>query len=199
MYNSQLQCVVLYIILAPYDGHQSDLLHIISEEKALTTLPAYKELLQLFCKVELISWHDLCTNYEKGLKEGEAHTDVFTSEAYGQSRWNDLKVRVIEHNLRVIAQYYTRITLSRMADLLTLKPDEAEEFLSALVVKGTIEAKVDRLEGIVSFSKSKDPNDMLNEWSHNLNELMQLLSKTTHLINKEEMVHKHLLANRSTS
>ena len=60
-------------------------------------------------------------------------------------------------------------------------------------MKGTIEAKTDRLEGIVCFSQTKDPNDLLNEWSHNLNDLMQLVSKTTHLINKEEMVHKHLL------
>jgi len=198
-FSSHLQCVVLYIILAPYDGHQSDLLQIVSEEKGLSDMPTYKKLLELFVKSELISWQDLCSNYEKTLKEGEHCTDVFTSEAYGQSRWKDLKVRVIEHNLRVIAQYYTRITLTRMAELLTLNTAEAEEFLSNLVVKGTIEAKTDRLEGIVSFCQTKDPNDRLNEWSHNLNELMQLVSKTTHLINKEEMVHKHLLAKRSTS
>lgn len=39
-----------------------------------------------------------------------------------------------------------------------------------------------------------DSSDRLNEWSNNLNTLMQLVNKTTHLINKEECVHKHLLA-----
>jgi 26S proteasome regulatory subunit N5 len=34
---------------------------------------------------------------------------------------------------------------------------------------------------------------MLNEWSHNITDLMGLVMKTTHLINKEEMIHKHLL------
>ena len=34
---------------------------------------------------------------------------------------------------------------------------------------------------------------MLNEWSHNINDLMGLVMKTTHLINREEMVHKHML------
>merc|ERR1712126_168465 len=120
-------------------------------------------------------------------------TDIFTSELYGEKRWKDFKVRVIEHNLRVMAKYYTRIYLKRMSELLSLTIAEVEEFLSNLVVKGTIEAKTDRLEGIVCFSQTKDPNDLLNEWSHNLNDLMQLVSKTTHLINKEEMVHKHLL------
>ena len=66
---------------------------------------------------------------------------------------------------------------------------EAEDFLSQLVIKKTIYARIDRPAGIVSFRESKDPNEVLNEWSHNLNSLMALVSKTTHLINKEEMVH----------
>ncbi len=35
----------------------------------------------------------------------------------------------------------------------------------------------------------KDPNEMLNDWSNNLTTLMNSINKTTHLINKEEMVH----------
>lgn len=46
----------------------------------------------------------------------------------------------------------------------------------------------------VCFSLNMDASDRLNEWSDNLNTLMQLVNKTTHLINKEECVHKHLLA-----
>ena len=67
---------------------------------------------------------------------------------------------------------------------------EAEEFLSNLVIKKTIYAKVDRLAGIVNFAPAKDPNEILNNWSSSLNELMQLVNKTTHLINKEEMLHE---------
>lgn len=67
---------------------------------------------------------------------------------------------------------------------------EVEEFLSTLVVNKTVQAKIDRLEGIVNFTQQKDPNDLLNDWSHNINTLMQLVNKTNHLITKEEMVHK---------
>ena len=67
---------------------------------------------------------------------------------------------------------------------------EIEEFLSNLVVDKTIQAKIDRLEGIVNFTEQKDPNDILNDWSFNINTLMQLVNKTNHLITKEEMVHK---------
>ena len=38
----------------------------------------------------------------------------------------------------------------------------------------------------------KDPLENLNGWSRNTNKLMDLVMRTTHLINKEEMVHKHL-------
>ena len=46
--------------------------------------------------------------------------------------------------------------------------------------------------GVVNFHKSKNPNEQLNEWSHDISTLMSLVQKTTHLINKEEMVHKHM-------
>ena len=41
--------------------------------------------------------------------------------------------------------------------------------------------------------QTKDPTDILTEWSSGISSLMMLVTKTTHLINKEEMVHKHLL------
>ena len=77
-----------------------------------------------------------------------------------------------------------------MAELLDLKESEAEEFLSNLVSKKTVFAKVDRLDGIVQFAATQDPNEILNEWSNNLSSLMTLVNKTTHLINKEEMIHQ---------
>ena len=66
---------------------------------------------------------------------------------------------------------------------------EAEEFLSHLVTNKTIFARIDRPAGIVVFRQAKDPSEVLNEWSSSLTSLMGLVSKTTHLINKEEMVH----------
>ena len=62
--------------------------------------------------------------------------------------------------------------------------------MSNLVVNKTVSAKIDRLDGIVHFQKKKDPNDVLNEWSHDINQLMQHVNKSTHLITKEEMVHR---------
>lgn len=80
-------------------------------------------------------------------------------------------------------------TLNSKEMISRLFHQESEEFLSSLVVNKTIYAKVDRLAGIINFQRPKDPNDLLNDWSHKLNSLMSLVNKTTHLIAKEEMIH----------
>lgn len=189
-----LKCVVLYLILAPYDNEQADLLHRIGQEKNLNEIPKYKDLHNLFTTSELIYWKPLCADYETELKQGSKGcpaTHVFSSKNAGSSkRWQDLKNRVVEHNIRVMAKYYTRVRMCRMAQLLDLSEDETEEFLSNLVVNKTVQAKMDRLDGIINFRQHKDPNNILNDWSHNISTLMQLVNKTNHLITKEEMVHK---------
>lgn len=188
-----LRHVVLYCILSPYDNEQSDLIHRIKDDKNLEELPVYQQLVKLFTTPELINWAELVTMYTEPLKKGTAAdpvTTVFPANAEGEKRWADLKLRVVEHNIRIMAKYYTRVTMKRMAELLDLKEAEAEEFLSNLVSKKTVFAKVDRLDGIVQFAATQDPNEILNEWSNNLSSLMALVNKTTHLINKEEMIHQ---------
>lgn len=51
-------------------------------------------------------------------------------------------------------------------------------------------AKINRLSGIIQFASSKNPNDILEDWSRNIQDLMNLVKKSTHLITKEEMVNK---------
>ena len=79
-------------------------------------------------------------NYEADLKADVP--GVFDdSTELGKSRWGDLKKRVVEHNIRIMATYYTKISLKRMAFLLSLTEAEAEDFLSTMVVNKTVEAK----------------------------------------------------------
>lgn len=186
-----LQNVVLYLILAPYDNEQSDLTHHVLEDKLLNEIPLYKGLLQLFTNPDLIKWTGLCEHYEGELFK----TCVFNKNTEaGQKSFQTLKHRVVEHNIRVMAKYYTRITLKRMCDLLGLPINETEEFLCSMVTNKTISAKIDRPAGIINFARNKDPSEILNEWSANLNELMKLVNNTTHLINKEQMVHQRVAA-----
>lgn len=187
-----LKNVVLYLILSPYDNEQSDFLHRTFLDKNLEEIPKYKDLLQQFKTQELIHWKDLLKNYENELRVGtkeNSATQVFTKTDEGNKRWEDFKVRVVEHNMRIMAKYYTRVRTQRMADLLDLTKDEAEQFLSNLVSNKTISAKIDRLADIITFQPKKSPQEILNEWSVNLNSLMTIINKTCHLINKEETVH----------
>ena len=92
-----------------------------------------------------------------------------------------------------MGKYYTHITLKRMSELLDMNIEEMEEVLSEMVVAGVVYAKTDRPLRIVTFSKVKESNELLNDWAQSLASLMRLLNNTTHLINKEHMVHKHLL------
>lgn len=193
MWKDTLKNVVLYVLLAPFDHEQSDLMHRVYEEKKLQQLPVYKEVLECFKRQELLDWSGFQSRFGPALREGVSDgpaTAVFQAGSeLGEQQWEDFRKRVIEHNIRVIAKYYTRISMSRLSQLLALSVDESEEYLSQLVTKKTIFARIDRPAGIVSFRQLKDPNEVLNEWSSNLTSLMGLVSKTTHLINKEEMVH----------
>jgi 26S proteasome regulatory subunit N5 len=114
-------------------------------------------------------------------KEDPADPKAFT-------RWQDLRKRVIEHNVRVIAKYYTRIQMPRLTKLLDLTEDETEKYISELVTAKTIYAKIDRPARVVSFAKPRDADDVLNEWSGNMKSLLGLLERIDHLITKEEMM-----------
>lgn len=191
--DEALKCVVLYATLSPFDNEQSDLVARIKQDKSLEKIPKHKELLTLFTTKELINYAATCKSYETELRNGpsdQGSSQIFSAKTEeGRSRWDDLKKRVVEHNIRVMAGYYVRIRLARMAALLNLSEKETEDFLADLVTKKMVSAKMDRLTGIVNFTTSKDPDTVLNEWSHNVNALMTLVNKTTHLISKEKMVH----------
>lgn len=188
-WSAALKNLILYLILAPFDNEQSDMLHRTKQEKKLKQLPVYESLLKLFTTTELINLNDFEQTYSQELKT----TSVFDNSEDGLSRWYDLKRRVIEHNIRVIAKYYTRISTDRLSELLNLTYDDAEKVLSDLVTGKTIFARIDRPAGIISFVPKQDPAERLNAWSRNIETLMNLVEKTTHLIVKEEMVHNAIV------
>jgi len=185
-----LQRVVYFVILAPYDNEQSDLIHRIQRDTRNSLIPQDAQLVKLFTIPELMRWPMVSKQFGPHLTD----TDVFDAEK-GQSkddkahkRWQDLRKRVIEHNVRVVAKYYTRIQIPRLTELLDLTEDETEKYISELVTAKTIYAKIDRPARIVTFSKPRDSDDVLNEWSGNMKSLLGLLERVDHLITKEEMM-----------
>lgn len=184
-----LQRVIYYLILSPYDNEQSDLLHRIHLESRNSLVPVEAALLKLFTVPELMRWPIIAEKFGPSL----CATDVFDAnpdpaDPKPHARYLDLHKRVIEHNVRVIAKYYTRISMSRLCQLLDLEEDETEKYISNLVTSKTVYARIDRPARVVNFAKTSNADDVLNEWSGRMTSLLGLLERVDHMITKEEMM-----------
>lgn len=103
-----LRNVILYLILAPYDNEESDLIQRVSKEKSLEDVPQYKSLLKMFNTSELIRWNFITKSYEEILRKGTPDspaTGAFSLDSDGEARWTELKNRVVEH----VSQSFTSI------------------------------------------------------------------------------------------
>jgi len=183
-----LKLIVFNVVLAPFDNEQSELMHLINADKKLSELPKYKTLLKYFITIELVRWPRLLELYRAELEQLPSFQAGPSSEQ-ATKLWKDLHARVVEHNIRVVAQYYDRITMTRFAELLDLDEKETEKFISDMVSTGVVWARIDRPSGRVTFTKRKEPSEVLNDWSHNISDLLNLLEKSCHLIHRENMVH----------
>lgn len=184
-----LQRIIYFVILAPHDNEQHDLLQRICRDSRNEKIDDDNKLLQHFTKHELMRWPTIAKIYGPHL----CSTDIFDNKPGSASdkaheRWQDLRKRVIEHNVRVVAKYYTRIGMKRLTQLLDLTAEETEKYISELVCSKTIYARIDRPAQLVTFAKPRDVDDVLNEWSHNMKDLLGLLERVDHLITKEEMM-----------
>ncbi|KAK6462040.1 non-ATPase unit of 26S proteasome complex [Scheffersomyces coipomensis] len=199
--------IIYYIILSPYDPHQNDLINKIKLNAIFNKIIEDKKilkLLEIFTNNELIHW----SNIESIYKENFQTSSIFKQEI----NYKNLQKRIIEHNLRIINKYYQCIKLDRLSYLLQLDGDEAESYVSELVNKGMISAKINRPQGIVIFEKVKvitsnsndkkddetnnkskssgsEINELLNEWCYDIDKLLEEVDSIGHLITKEEMIH----------
>eukprot|EP01133_Synstelium_polycarpum_P012974 gene12974-15249_t len=181
--NATLKNACLNVILSPMGSEQRDLLNRIFEYKPLNNVSIYKDLLNCFKTPELVRWVKLVEIYEKELNT----QTCFIGE---KNCWDDLRKRVVEHNIRVVSTYYKRISTKRLAELLDLSLDESERFISDLVSNKTIFCRIDRPAGIAQFIEPKDSATVLNGWASDISSLLDLVEKTNHLIQREFMIHK---------
>ncbi|OWM79854.1 hypothetical protein CDL15_Pgr001497 [Punica granatum] len=184
-----LRKICWYLVLSPHDPMQSSLLNATLEDKNLSEIPQFRLLLKQLVTMEVIQWTALWDNF----KDEFENEKNMLGGSLGEKAAEDLRQRIIEHNIIVVSKYYSRITLKRLAELLCLSIQEAEKHLSEMVVSKSLVAKIDRPMGIISFQTAKDSNDILNSWAMNLEKLLDLVEKSCHQIHKETMVHKAAL------
>lgn len=181
-----LRNVILFLILAPYDNEQSDLMSRIEAHERLDTVPEHKSLLKCFTTPELMRWPGIEALYGEMLRS----TPVFAGSDAAEARWKELHARVVEHNIQVVAKYYTKIRLERLAQLLDLTPAEAEEALADLVVKRAIHARIDRPAKLVDFEARLSDAEVLNHWSSDMGKLLRTVEKVSHLVEKEWAIQR---------
>lgn len=167
------------------------------------------ELLKCFVTKELMRWPSIGQLYGPalrqspvfapdstlGLKTGPT-SETKTDDKPGESRWEALHKRVVEHNIRVLAAYYSRITLQRLTELLDLPALTTERTLCKLVTDKTVYARIDRPAGIVNFQRPQRTNETLNLWSTDIGKMLSLVEKTSHLVSKEYAMHEASQAGR---
>ena len=180
-----LKLQVIYLVLAPYDDKQYEQMQRLATEKKLEQLPMFKQLLKLFITKEIFHFAELQAGLESEL--------ALFSELDAEERklmLETMHTRVSQHNIQVVAGYYARISMARLAELTGLTMEKMEEQLCEMVTKKQVYARIDRPAGIITFQAQQTANEMLNDWSGNIAELLDKLEKTCHLIHKENMVHK---------
>ncbi|GBF93932.1 26S proteasome non-ATPase regulatory subunit 12-like [Raphidocelis subcapitata] len=191
-----LKKICWFAVLTPTystaEGSSSDIATLIAataaDKRLADALPLYKQLLDTFQTSEIVRWPLFEATYGA---EMTAAPDVFGAAAEGgPKRRADLQLRVVEHNVLTVAKYYTRISMARLAELLDLTQDKAEEAVSKLAVSKAVTVKIDRPAGVVAIGKKPAPEDVLNAWASNIGKLLGLVDKATQMISKESMVHK---------
>lgn len=187
--HAVLQRVIYFVLLAPYDNEQSDLIHRIQSDPRNDEIPQDAALLKQFTISELMRWPMVEAQFGEHLTS----TDIFSktensSDPQAHTRYQALRHRVIEHNVRVVAKYYTRITFPRLTQLLDLSEEETEKYISDLVTKKTVYARIDRPARLVNFEVKRGPDEVLDEWSSSVKGLLGLLERVGHLMQREEMM-----------
>ncbi len=188
-----LESAVLFLLLSKFDNHQSDMLHRVkkllsAEIKKVEVSDLYLQAVTLFTTHEIIpprfAGQDVLENHVSLSKIAHFEADT---RAYFVAQ---LKDRVVEHNLRVVAKYYKRITSARLGQLISVSQDELETYLSESSSRGDLAVKIDRPAGIITFGERKSAESVLSDWASDMSRMMTLMESTCHLINRENMVHK---------
>ena len=102
-------------------------------------------------------------------------------------------------NIRIIAKYYSRIKLERLSTLLDLPAKETEETLSRLVVSGTVWARIDRPAGVVNFRAKRDAEEVMNDWSSDMQKLLGHVEKAWMDMNAAQAAQSRVKAQAAAS
>lgn len=172
---------VFFTVQSKFSEEKHNLLNEIQKKYSdyLDRQPKLKTLVNGFLSNELISCD--ITSY------GATDVPIYQVEdQFNDEHKSDLKNQLIKHNLKVASKYYKQVHLKRVSQLLQVTVKEVELRLCEMINDGLIKGKIDRLDGVVNFKLQRSDNEVLDEWVHDVNSLMNLVDSTCNLIQREE-------------
>eukprot|EP00750_Incisomonas_marina_P015413 INCI18235.1.p1 GENE.INCI18235.1~~INCI18235.1.p1 ORF type:complete len:491 (-),score=115.50 INCI18235.1:184-1656(-) len=192
-WKSALACACLFLALSPFGReHQQILQRINTQERSrLEKMPAYDTLIKQLVTDEIMKW-PLASNdlFHAFLQQQFGEKDAARCKEW----WELFELRVTEKNIRVVAKWYARIRITRLAQLVGESTEAVERILSGMVCVRDAEAeplyaRIDRPAGIISFRQTQPAEAVLTAWTSDIGQMMQLVERTKHLIDREIMVH----------
>jgi len=188
--SDHFDCAVVSCILAEYSEEQATLLKkylkIMEDRKQEGISELISFLLKVFNRAEPMT-PIMETLQKRGLDQEMLDFKLL----YIEKKIQDpkllqlLKTRSIQHNIRIYSLYYTQMTLNRVSEFLGVSKEEAEDVVCKMVGKDKLWARIDQLTGIIKFRKPVDNTEVLSGWTKNVDNMLDLVAKTSEMINKE--------------
>jgi 26S proteasome regulatory subunit N5 len=94
-----LESITYFIVLAPHDNEQSDMIHKLALKPEIEKLALHHDLVKSFTVKELMRWSSMGALYGDTMRASSVFSPPTSSSpsTKGDDRWEELHKRVIEH------------------------------------------------------------------------------------------------------
>ena len=182
-YANVLHNYVMFLIISSYSKDQVQYLNDLNlnHSRTLEKFPALKSVIESIMSSELINTNVVTYNL--------TDIELFTNKMENcEAHIANFRKQLVQHNLRILERYYDRIHMNRVANLMNIDEQTAEQELCEMINNKMIVAKIDRINGIIIFKIKKNENEIMNEWVYDVSKLLDVVDKTCNLINRENEV-----------
>lgn len=180
------QNFIIYLLISPYENDKVDLMNHVNKQYARDL--EKNELLHKFVN-KLLTFELMPLSEEEITRQVSAYEPFHKDTENSQAHFKEFLRQLIQHNLRVISKYYSKIRISTLSRLIGVPELRAEQEIGDMVVNRRIEAKINRLAWEVTFKKKNSgTNGMLGDWNSDVKTLLDKVEQTCHLINREKIV-----------
>ena len=95
---------------------------------------------------------------------------------------------LIQHNIKVMSECYERLSMPRIANLISVPQEDAEEQLCEMMNRKLVTCHIDRLEQTVDFKPPQNENSVLEKWNQSINKILELIDEASDLIHRENEI-----------